>query len=74
MPTEAQERRQLMLDDFEVWLKKEYSLGDPQYMWMKDAYGAGDERGRSQMKAAVLDLIKNQRVYQSLYRQIEELN
>lgn len=85
-PTEAQQRRADLVLDYEAWLLKEYSipmtskwaacirLPPDRYLWMKDAYGAGDEHGAARMRAAVLDLIKNQRLYQSLYKQIEELN
>ena len=79
-PTKAQELRQSVMDDYDTWLKKEYPEGEGvmevalnHYLWMKDSYGAGDERGAERMKAAVLDLLKNQRIYQSLYKQIEAL-
>jgi hypothetical protein len=40
---------------------------------MRESFEAGDAHGKGVTKAAVLDLIKNQRLYQSLYKQIEEL-
>ena len=79
-------RRQELLDDFDAWLKKEYNQGvkvdevvSKHYLWMKDAYGAGDERGRKSMRTAVLKLITGLPAVQylkllPLYRKVMQLD